>query len=136
MDFFAHAFTERRIDELMTLNQALTFKGRRHDERRKMLAIPFDFEMGAIEARGDVVFDEFGCGQHGSAFSMISKLMAQLIAGFKHPQRQRDQYDEKGSHDRKADGRMHIRMAKEAIAEPIYHIKKRVEMGNCLPNRW
>jgi hypothetical protein len=52
----------------MTLNQTLAGKCGRDDQGAEMLTISFDFEMGAIKISRDIVFDQFGSGQHGFAF--------------------------------------------------------------------
>ena len=68
MNFFTHAVTQRRIDELVTLYQSLAGKGRRDNQCTEMLAISFDFEVRALKAAGDVIFNTFRCGQHDFAF--------------------------------------------------------------------
>ena len=68
VNFFAHAVTQRRIHQLVTLNQALADKCGRDNQRTEVLAIAFDFEMRALKAGSNIVFDEFRCGQHDFAF--------------------------------------------------------------------
>jgi len=68
VNFFTHAVTECRVDELVTLYQSLTCKGGRNDQCTEMLAVAFDFQMRALKAAGDVIFNAFRCGQHDFAF--------------------------------------------------------------------
>jgi len=69
MNFFAHAIAQCCIDELVTLYQSLAGKGRRDNQGTEVLAIAFDFQMRALETAGDVILDEFRCGQHDFAFA-------------------------------------------------------------------
>jgi phospholipase/carboxylesterase len=50
MNFFAHAVTQRRIDQLMPLDQTLAGKRRRDNQRTEVLAIAFDFQRFADSA--------------------------------------------------------------------------------------
>ena len=69
MNFFTHAVPQCSIDELMTLYQSFASKGGRDDQCTEMLAIAFDFQVRALKAAGDVVFNTFRCGQHDFAFA-------------------------------------------------------------------
>ena len=69
MNFFTHAVAERSVNELMTLYQPLASKGGRDNQCTEMLAISFDFQMRALKTAGDVILDEFRCGQHDFAFA-------------------------------------------------------------------
>jgi hypothetical protein len=44
----------------MALDQPLAFEARRHDGRKEMLTVAFDFEMLAGEPNRDVLLDLFG----------------------------------------------------------------------------
>jgi len=69
MNFFTHAVAECSVNELMTLYQSLASKGGRDNQCTEMLAIAFDFEVRALDSAGDVILDEFRCGQHDFAFA-------------------------------------------------------------------
>ena len=69
MNFFTHAVAERSVDELMTLYQPLASKCGRDDQRAEMLTVALDFKVRALQAAGDVILDEFRCGQHDFAFA-------------------------------------------------------------------
>jgi len=69
MNFFTHTVAERSINKLMTLYQSLTSKSGRDNQCTEMLAIAFDLEVRALESAGDVILDEFRCGQHDFAFA-------------------------------------------------------------------
>ena len=69
MNFFTHAVAERSVNELMTLYQPLASKGGRDNQCTEMLANAFDFKMRALKTAGDVILDEFRCGQHDFAFA-------------------------------------------------------------------
>lgn len=64
MDFFAHAIAQCGINQLMALDR--TFAGKRggHNHGGEVLAVAFDFDMGAVEAGGNIAFYEFWCGKH------------------------------------------------------------------------
>ena len=68
MNFFAHAITQRSVDQLMTLYQSLTGKGGRDNQCTEMLSIAFDLEVRTLKNAGNVILDEFRCGQHNFAF--------------------------------------------------------------------
>src|SRR5450830_894225 len=64
VDFFAHAVAQRRVDDLVALNQTLAGKLRRNDHGLEVLAIALHFEVGAVEACRQVAMDQFWCGSH------------------------------------------------------------------------
>ena len=59
VDLFAHAVAQRGVDDLVALDRALAREGRRDDDGLEVLAIAFDFEVGAFEAGGNVAVDQF-----------------------------------------------------------------------------
>jgi hypothetical protein len=48
MNFFTHTVTQRRIHDLMTLNQSLAGKGGRDNQCTEMLAIALNFKVRAL----------------------------------------------------------------------------------------
>ena len=69
MDFFAHSFSERAINDLMALYARFSGKCVRYDHRLKVRAIAFDRQMGAIELFAEVTFNRFGC-DHGKGLPL------------------------------------------------------------------
>ena len=59
VDFFAHAVAQRRVDELVALDQALAGERGRDDDGGEVLAVAFHFKVAAFESGGEVAVDQF-----------------------------------------------------------------------------
>ena len=57
MNFLAHAVAQRLVDQLMLLDLALAGEGRADNHRFPVMAVARDFNMLAVEAGEDGLFD-------------------------------------------------------------------------------
>ena len=73
MNFFAHAFAQCAIDDLMALHTRFSGKGFGNDHRLEMGAVALDGQVGAIELFANITFNGLG-GDHGIGNYIRKKL--------------------------------------------------------------
>jgi len=74
VDFFAHAITQRAIDNLVALNARFSGEGGRHDHSLKVRAITLDGEVIALEFIADISLYCLWC-DHGTDLDLTEKEM-------------------------------------------------------------
>ncbi len=66
MDLGAHAFTQRRVHELVLLHARLAAKGGAHDQRLEMMTVAVNLDVLTSDVFGNPVLDLLGIDQFGS----------------------------------------------------------------------
>jgi hypothetical protein len=64
VDLSAHPIAQSPVDELVTLNEALSMEGRTHDECFEMLTVARDRDVLASQSRKNILSNLVWSGKH------------------------------------------------------------------------